>query len=122
MIPPRRSRGFSYFLSIALLLLAVAAPLLVRDAKTGTEDFGHFYRAANAMRHGQDIYAATNGHYIYPPLLAFVLQPLTFLSENTAVVVWLVLSAFAVFGAAIIAAKETAWRWIGEDDAIARHL
>jgi alpha-1,2-mannosyltransferase len=74
------------------------------------------------MRHGQDIYSATNGHYIYPPLLAFVLQPLTFFSENTAAVVWLVLSAFAVFTAAIIAAKENARRWIGENDAIAPHL
>ena len=120
MIPtPRRSRGFSYFFSIALLLLAIAAPLLVRDLKSGTEDFGHFYRAADAMRHGEDIYVATDGRYIYPPMLAFVLQPLTFLSENTAVVVWLVLSAIAIFGAAIITAKETTRSWLGEERVIA---
>jgi hypothetical protein len=118
----RRSRGFSFSLSIALLLLAIATPLLVRDAKTGTEDFGHFYRAADAMRHGQDIYAATGGHYIYPPLLAFLLQPLTFLSENIAIVVWLVLSALAVFGAAAVAAKETTRRWLGGDNALPPHL
>jgi hypothetical protein len=117
----RHSRGFSFSISIALFLLAIAAPLLVRDAKIGTEDFGHFYRAADAMRHGQDIYAATNGHYIYPPLLAFLLQPLSFLPENVAVVVWLVLSALAIFGAAAIAAKETTRRWLGGGTAVPPH-
>ena len=44
-------------------------------------DFVHFYRAASAMSKGEDIYAASQGHYIYPPLLAFIFQPLTILSE-----------------------------------------
>lgn len=112
---------FIYFLSIALLLLAIAGPLLVRDEKTGTEDFGHFYHAAAAMRAGHDIYAATDGHYIYPPLLAFVLQPLAAVPEKRAVIIWLVASALAVFCAAVIAAKEIAARWLAPVGEIAPH-
>ncbi len=104
------------------MLLAVAGPVLVRDEKTGTEDFGHFYHAATAMCDGRDIYAATGGHYIYPPLLAFVLQPLTAVPENTAVIIWLVASAIAVLCAAVIAAKEIAAHWLTRDGVLAPHL
>ncbi len=117
--PRRRALDFG---AIAALILAISATVLVRDAKTGTEDFGHFYRAADAMRHGSDIYAAANGHYIYPPLLAFVLQPLTLFPENTAIILWLALSAVTVGAAAVIAAQEVAQRWLVRDGKIAFYL
>jgi hypothetical protein len=48
-------------------------------------DFSYFYTAAQAMTHGQDIYTAQpfdkpRPGYIYPPLIAFLYQPLTSLS------------------------------------------
>src|SRR4051812_3856352 len=115
-------RGMAHFAWIVVLILAICAALFVRDAKTGTEDFGYFYRAADAMRHGEDIYRAAGGHYIYPPLLAFVLQPLTFLPENGAIFVWLALSAIAVFCAAAIAAHETTTRWLDGDGKPRSHI
>jgi hypothetical protein len=117
-----RGRGMAHFAWMAVLILAICAALFVRDAKTGTEDFGYFYRAADAMRHGEDIYRAAGGHYIYPPLLAFVLQPLTFLPENTAIFVWLAVSAIAVFCAAAIAAQETTTRWLSGDGKPRSHI
>lgn len=113
------ARAPIYYFSIALLLFAVFGPLLVREDKHGdTEDFGHFYRAATAMRTGADIYTAADGRYIYPPLLAFVLQPLSLLSENRAIIVWLALSGLATFFAARIAALETTRRWLAREGAV----
>lgn len=43
---------------------------------TSTGDFNDFYFAAEAMRAGGDIYASGRGGYLYPPLLAWLLQPL----------------------------------------------
>src|SRR4051794_41569149 len=104
--PKSRGRGLASFIWIAVLILAICAAVFARDAKSGTEDFGYFYRAANAMRHGDDIYRAAGGHYIYPPLLAFLLQSLTLFPEDIAIFVWLAASAGAVFCAAAVAAHQ----------------
>ena len=97
---------------IAVLLLVIVTPIAVRLLRANPEDFGYFYGAADAMRHGQDIYRATDGNYIYPPLLAFVLQPLTLLPERAALAVWLIVSAVCAIAAAFIAANETAKHWL----------
>ncbi len=77
-----------------------------------TEDFGIFYQAARAMHDGRDIYAATNGHYIYPPFIAFVFQPLTILPEVAASIVWAAISAALLFLALWLGAKEIGARWM----------
>ncbi|MDQ2918967.1 MAG: DUF2029 domain-containing protein, partial [Verrucomicrobiota bacterium] len=94
------------------MLLVVVAPIALRLLRANTEDFGYFYSAANAMRHGEDIYRAAEGNYIYPPLLAFLFQPLTFLPERGAMAVWLVISAASIVTAVFIAANEAAMRWL----------
>ena len=76
-----------------------------------TSDFVHFYRAASAMSKGEDIYMAAQGHYIYPPLLAFILQPLTILSERMAATVWTAINGLLILVAIFIASKEAAARW-----------
>jgi hypothetical protein len=57
--------------------------------RTGCGDFEHFYNAAIAMRLGQDIYASGVHGYIYPPLIAFLFMPLTFVSVQTAALIML---------------------------------
>lgn len=63
------------------------------------------------MRNGADIYAAASGHYIYPPLLAFLLQPLTFFSEPVAASIWAALTVAMMSTALLLAARELATAW-----------
>lgn len=98
------------FLIVTVLLVCGAHA--VRQFWAGNPgDFGYFYRAASAMWKGEDIYLAAQGHYIYPPFLAFVFQPLTFLSERTAATVWTAISAALILIATLIASREAAARW-----------
>lgn len=76
-----------------------------------TEDFGYFYQAARAMLEGRDIYAAAGGHYIYPPFIAFIFQPLAFLPEVAASIVWSALAAVIIFVALLLASNESVARW-----------
>jgi hypothetical protein len=59
---------------------------------TGCGDFEHFYRGAKAMREGADPYASGVRGYIYPPLIAFLYMPLTFMSVQAAAYLMLVLN------------------------------
>lgn len=52
-------------------------------------DFYEFYAGAEALRTGTDIYSAGRLGYIYPPLLAFLLAPLSLLPVGQAAWVWL---------------------------------
>lgn len=52
-------------------------------------DFLEFYSGAEALLKGNDIYAAGQLGYIYPPLLAFLMLPLAKLSIAQAAWVWL---------------------------------
>lgn len=76
----------------------------------GMGDFIHFYAAAEAMRHGQDIFASGTGGYIYPPLIAFVYLPLAKLSlaaaARTDLIINILLSAATLF----LAVRECARR------------
>ncbi|MFO0858324.1 MAG: glycosyltransferase family 87 protein [Phycisphaerales bacterium] len=56
-------------------------------------DFYDFYWGAHAARHGTDMYQAGDGGYIYPPLLGVLMIPLTFLSPQPAMKLWIVLCA-----------------------------
>lgn len=53
-------------------------------------DFVYFYQAAQALARGDNLYlpAATGNGYIYPPLLAFLMVPLTYLSIKSAALIW----------------------------------
>jgi hypothetical protein len=60
--------------------------------QTGCGDFEHFFLAARAMRDGEDIYRAGAQGYIYPPLIAFLYMPLTFLTVQSAAQLMLLLN------------------------------
>lgn len=94
-----------------IVLLATAVPAGRRIWKGNTGDFEHFWHAYGAMLHGQDIYASGTGYYIYPPLAAFIFQPLALLSERDAGLVWLFCNFILTGLAAILAAREIARHW-----------
>src|SRR5262249_36278166 len=78
----------------------------------GTEgDFIHFYEAARAVRVGACPYDAGSRGYIYPPLFAIFLTPLTFLGLAPASIAWTVFNAVMVVLAGWVLARETARRF-----------
>ena len=112
-------KRLAYGALVVILFVTFGAHAVVQLSRGhGTEDFGYFYHAARAMWNREDIYAATNGHYIYPPFLVFIFQPLAFVSAQTAAIIWIVISGLLMFAAALIASKEAATRWHPTDAAI----
>ncbi len=72
-------------------------------------DFQHFYAAADAMSHGGDIYTVVapgekRAGYIYPPLIAFLYQPLVPLGKAGAARVSIFINTLALAGALALAA------------------
>jgi hypothetical protein len=98
---------------LALEIFAIAAlcaGILITDIKRirhqNTGDFQHFFFAADAMRHETDPYAAGTRGYIYPPLIAFLFQPLSFLGRNRAAVVMLAINVTVTLLAVALASDE----------------
>lgn len=92
-----RARVHERRIAIASLVVStgVMAWLVSRGLKEGTHghiDFFDFYWAAEAMGR-DDIYRVGDPGYIYPPLLAFLMQPLTLLSAKAAATVWVFVNA-----------------------------
>ena len=69
-------------------------------------DFEAFYHAAADMLAGRDIYDPSNGRYIYPPLVAFLFQPLAWLSMPKAAVIWLAIVTVALAALALLVVDE----------------
>jgi len=65
-----------------VVLIVYALPIsqdlkkIDRQSDRTLGNFSTFRDAAIAMSYGQDIYASGKGEYIYPPLIAFLYQPL----------------------------------------------
>jgi hypothetical protein len=74
-------------------------------------DFPHFYDAALAVRAGGDVHLSGSGGYIYPPLLAFLFQPLTLLPLPRAVACWLVINTALIAIAVWIASRDAVRRF-----------
>jgi hypothetical protein len=95
---------------LAIVLGAICAALAGSDLKRirtrETGDFVHFYLAADAVRHHADPYAAGTRGYIYPPLLAFLYQPLTYLGQTRASAVMLGVSIGVTLLALFLASDE----------------
>jgi hypothetical protein len=91
-----------------LLVLAVFAASIAFAAEpllTGRgTDFRAYLEAAEALRAGHDPYAGVHP-YLYPPLLAVVLVPLTFLPSAAAAWVWAAGSAAALAASAGFVAR-----------------
>ncbi len=129
-------------LAVVLGVYAWCVQRGVHQIDTGMGDFRHFYFAAKAMRDGQDIYASrawgcddaplreylekleaqTPGSgqragYIYPPLLAWMYQPLALLSFPAACRVWLVLAALVSAATVWLMSREAVRRLRESPDA-----
>ena len=86
---------------LALLWLRTVPQLLTTPSQI---DFQSYYDAAHAMRTGQTIYRApTPGviPFLYPPLVAVLWMPLTWLSYPTAATCWYLLNLCA-WGALVL--------------------
>ena len=92
-------------LAALYLLLAALAARTFLFARNGHYhgDFIHFYWAAQAMLNHHDLYTSGQQGYIYPPLVAFLFQPLALLSERGADIAWLLANMFLNAGALLIA-------------------
>ena len=103
---------------IALSLTGIAAVfiyLLVYHAHHERRDAGHlgdfptFYQAAQFAREHRDIYTAghreTDQMYVYPPLIAFLYIPFTFLSLPNAAMIMLFLTALILLGSVFLSAR-----------------
>ena len=96
-----------------LIILILCGALTLTDVhrvasgdpeKTG--DFKHFFWAADAVRRGEDPYAAGSRGYIYPPLIAFVAQPIAALGYGRAAAVLLPVNVAVTLLALSLAAVE----------------
>jgi Glycosyltransferase family 87 len=73
--------------------------LLGFQSRFGMIDFGAYYEGAQRLTTGQALYQGFVGNtYIYPPLLAQLLVPLTLLSRETAAQVWFWLNVAVLIG------------------------
>ena len=73
---------------------------LVRDGNWVGLDFHVYYQAALALGRGEDIYrAGISPPYIYPPLLAALVTPLTWLPATAATITWKLLQHAWLLGA-----------------------
>jgi hypothetical protein len=90
---------------LVLAVFGVAFAFAAEPLLTGRgTDFRHYLEAAGALRAGHDPYAGVHP-YIYPPLLAVVLVPLTFLPPAGAAWIWAAASAAALAASAARVAK-----------------
>lgn len=78
---------------------------------TGCGDFEHFYDAARALRTGSDLYGSGVHGYIYPPLVAFLLMPLSRLPVQIAALTMLCLNLAMGLACAWLAASEVMRRF-----------
>ena len=98
------------FILELLAIAGICAGVLVTDLNRirhrTTGDFEHFYYAADAVRHGSDPYTAWTRGYIYPPLIAFFFQPLSYLGRDRAAAVMLGVNVTVTLLAVALAADE----------------
>jgi Glycosyltransferase family 87 len=75
-----------------------------------------FLGAAADMRAGKDIYNGGTGGYVYPPLIAFLYQPLAALPERDAAYVSLAINALLAVFTLILISKVLVERLVGRID------
>jgi hypothetical protein len=93
-------------LMIAGLCISVLATDINRIHDRVTGDFEHFYYAAEAIHNGTDPYASGSRGYIYPPLIAFLFEPLAQLGRDRAAAWMLGINVFTASLAIILAADQ----------------
>ncbi len=83
---------------------------MARSFDARFSDFEIFYKAAEAMVRGQELHTSGTGEYIYPPLIAWVLTPLTHYGQAWAMRVWCVVNLLATGISMLVLFKESARR------------
>ena len=103
-----------------LFLLVVGGIQVECFLRSADMDVRIYYDAAMALRTGQDMLAAWNPEhpltYIYPPLLAIIFIPLTYLPLEPAAAVWTVVNVALLFLCLLIGGKEVMRRTGGRQD------
>lgn len=125
---PRQLKGYILAL-VVLIFLAVEAgwATAIVMANKGT-DFYLYYLAAEALKRGWDIYSLYPGEwqrlaievkvphyvtpYLYPPLLATLIQPLTLLPPRYAFAVWSGINVLIVLITAFLLSRWLTCRWV----------
>jgi hypothetical protein len=98
--------GRARFLALAVFAVALAFAAQPLLTERGT-DFRAYLEAAGALRAGRDPYAGVYP-YLYPPLLALLLVPLTFVPAAAAAWLWAAASAAALAASAALVARGSA--------------
>jgi hypothetical protein len=104
---PRIASWIAVVAGLAVLAWCVQQGVAHRNPDN---DFSTFYKAAAALRSGENIYAVGQNHYNYPPLLAVLVLPLSALSFGAASIVWSCLMAALLALTAWLAADTMAER------------
>lgn len=111
-LPDRRDQRFFLGLLLALgVFLCINQFGELANVVSRKTDFGTILRAAQAVRAGEDPYAATGNGYFYPPILAFLMGGFTWLSAAAASTVFfslkLVMMTWVLFACdRLVAGKE----------------
>ncbi|HWB53943.1 MAG TPA: glycosyltransferase family 87 protein [Tepidisphaeraceae bacterium] len=108
--------------AVALIPFLIGGITCIEKLHRGPAHMGnlHVFRdAAIALSHGRDIYRSGNGEYVYPPLIAFLAQPLGWIPLVWAAAVMLVVNLGAAIFALKIACNEMLERLTGRTTALA---
>jgi len=97
----RLSVGFVLCFAIGVAVLAGAC-----FTRGNYRDFYHFYHGARAVVDDTDLYASGMHGYIYPPLFALLLAPLSGLGIQESAIVWTVFSGALMVAALLLIAFE----------------
>ncbi|HET6246197.1 MAG TPA: glycosyltransferase family 87 protein [Tepidisphaeraceae bacterium] len=100
----KRWHGWIGLIGILLLLGGLQIDVLHQISKGRASAELTYYRAAGALRHGNDPYVARGNvfPYVYPPLYALCFEPLTFLSQPAAARVMLALNSAFILAALLL--------------------
>lgn len=95
-----------------LLASAYHSALNASPGLTGI-DFQIYYNAASRLLHGQPLYLfrPQGDTYVYPPALAFLLQPLARLPYNTALHIWFFITASGLTLSVLLYALAANFTW-----------
>ena len=82
-----------YVVLALVVFAAIAYPLITRKYSEWNEVF---VRAAKHLRAGDGIYHFGEG-YVYPPFMAFLATPFSYLSRHASLIIWYLINVAATF-------------------------
>jgi hypothetical protein len=117
MSDPRRDRLLT--LALCVGIVALLGVFLLNAAKhlkpDALGDLHAFYNGAVALRTGGDVYARGERNYIYPPLIALLYTPLSYLSIVNAGRILLVVNTLALLVSLVLLTRASLERFSRDD-------